>query len=315
MKQATETPVGVSAGRLALAYKELFPGEFDLKNLPEIEETMGNWLERYYREPEKAIATQNWTGKVTQALFHALGIGQPKTKKAMLELLKNSPKAVRIVEYQLDYVHRVQVGVPSVSDEDAIAQAEEAYDKATLWDDVSEMPLLYDSFEEMEGNVLNFKVVTTMPGMFYPEPDQSAGNRHKDEAAKSACSMLIAAVQSAKQSGKDSVSLAELEAACEAAIEAESGYKEPLKVLVEIEGGACIGTYSNRPVDVIIMDADKAKYGEVDRETGDRLERIAFPDGIDAKTVLCGTEVKVVPEFVREVFAKKDGAEETREAA
>lgn len=95
MTKSQGTPsLGVSAGRLALAYSELFPGEFEPKNLSQVEDTMGNWLERVQQEPEKAIATTNWAGKVTRALFRALKLDQPKTKKAMLEMLKSPPKAV-----------------------------------------------------------------------------------------------------------------------------------------------------------------------------------------------------------------------------
>lgn len=311
MNQAQKTPIGVSSSRLALAYKELFPGEFDLKNLPEIEQTMQNWLDRYYSEPDKAIATQNWTGKVTQALFHALGIKQPKTKADMLDILKNPPRAVRIVEYELDYVHRVQVGVSSVSDEDAIAQAGEAFDTATIWDDNPDMPLLYDDFEEIDGRGMAFNVIGSVPEMKYlPEPDPSALQQHKDEAARSACSMLITAFQKAKQSGKKSVSLTDLEAACEAAIEAESGYREPLKVLIEVEGGSCIGVYSTRPIEMVVMDADKVRSGS----DGDVVSRMTFPDGVEAKTVLCDTRLTVAPDFVREVFAMRD-ANEMKDAA
>ncbi len=270
MKQSQETPVGVSSSRLTLAYKELFPGEFDLKNLPEIEQTMQNWLDRYYSEPDKAIATQNWAGKVTQALFHALGIEQPKTK------------------------------------EDAIAQAGEAFDTATIWDDNPDMPLLYDDFEEIDGRGMAFNVIGSVPEMKdLPEPDPSALQQHKDEAARTACSMLITAFQKAKQSGKKSVSLTDLEAACEAAIEAESGYREPIKVLVEVEGGSCFFAYSTRPIEVVVMDADKARSGG----EGDVVSRIAFPEGIEAKTVLCDTKLTVAPDFVREVFAMRDANE------
>jgi hypothetical protein len=46
-----------------------------------------NWLDRYGKDPAQVIATANWGGKVTGALFSALGIRRPKTKKAMLNAL------------------------------------------------------------------------------------------------------------------------------------------------------------------------------------------------------------------------------------
>lgn len=298
-----EPGLGVSASRLALAYHELFPGEFELRNLPEVQGTMQNWLDRFHQEPEKAIATTNWAGKVTQALFYALGLDTPKTKKAMLELLSNPPQAVRIVEYELDYKHRVQVAVPSVSYEDAVAQAEEAFDQGTIWDNTQAMPVLFDDFEESEGNTLVFRVVDTVAGMQdLPPKDASVKVIEQQNAARQACSLLLQAVETAKQSGKNAISFANLSAAIDAATAANPGDQQPVKVLVEVEGGVCIGTYATLPIEVVVMDADKAKYGE------DVSRMIDFPDGISARTSLSRNETMVEPEFVREVFAMKGAA-------
>lgn len=311
MNQAQETPLGVSAGRLALAYKELFPNEFDLENLPEVEHAFTNWLERFNKTPEKAIATKNWAGKVTQALFHALGVTQPKTKRDMLAALKNPQMAVRIVEYTLDYVHRVQVAVPSCSDADAIAKAEEAFDNATIWDDVPSMPLLYDDYEETQDNTLVFKVVDVVKGMEYlPPQDPSARAYHQNMAAKDACSLLLQAYKAAKKSGKDSISLHELAAACEAAASVNSVPREPVKVLVKIEDGVCNAAYSTAPVEIAIVDQDMARDGDIDKE--DRIEKIVFPDGVKVKAMLIEDSAAVVPDFVRKVFAMKVGNLATR---
>lgn len=72
----------VTPQRLNRAYMDLFPGEN--RDTAECETIMGNWLERYQQDPAKAIATQNWYGKVTQALFKALGLKQPRSKREML---------------------------------------------------------------------------------------------------------------------------------------------------------------------------------------------------------------------------------------
>ncbi len=76
----------VSAWQLVEAYVELYPGELIGRD-DDITRIFNNWLYRYNKTPEKAIATTNWNGKVTKALFHALKIKQPKTKKAMMEAL------------------------------------------------------------------------------------------------------------------------------------------------------------------------------------------------------------------------------------
>lgn len=209
---------GVSAARLAIAYGELFPREFDQRDLPQLEHTMGNWLERFQENPAKTIATANWAGKVTQALFRALGLKQPKTKAAMLELLRDPPKAVRLVEYTLDYVHRVQVAVPSVSDMDAVAIAEQAFNDATIWDDTPEMPLLYDDFEESQDNTLRFEVVDVVGCMDdLPPRDGSVAALRQRASARLACRLLLQLCDEAKQSGKLSIGLDDLAAACDAA--------------------------------------------------------------------------------------------------
>jgi hypothetical protein len=223
MNQSQASSTGVSADRLALAYGEIFPGEFNLDNLLQIKDAMSNWLERFREAPEKAIATTNWQGKVTQSLFHALGLDLPKSKKAMLEILENPPKAVRIVEYALDYVHYVRVAVRSVSDRDAIALAEEAFDNATIWDDTPDMPLLYDDFEETEDNTLVFKVVEVVGDREdLPPKDGSAMAHRRKESAMKACSLLIQAFEEAKKSGKDNISLDDLSVAFDAAASASA---------------------------------------------------------------------------------------------
>ena len=84
----------VTAIQLTQAYAKLHPEEkidfetITAEGVADLVRIFGNWLYRYEREPEKAIATCNWMGKVTKALFHALELKQPKTKKEMIETLK-----------------------------------------------------------------------------------------------------------------------------------------------------------------------------------------------------------------------------------
>jgi len=77
----------VTAAALAQSYKALYPSEVSDDQIHEHERILGNWLERCLADPSKAVATANWAGKVTSALFHALGEKQPRTKAAMLEVL------------------------------------------------------------------------------------------------------------------------------------------------------------------------------------------------------------------------------------
>ena len=85
---------GVSAEILLDSYVKLQPGEAIsmLKNRADAVHTVGNWLSRYKGRPELALAVSNktWAGKMTRALFDALGIKCPKTKGEMYKALEIS---------------------------------------------------------------------------------------------------------------------------------------------------------------------------------------------------------------------------------
>ncbi len=96
----------VTPAELVNAYDQLNPGEHNHTDIPaylartggqgdptggraDVERIFNNWLKRYLEEPELAICVVKtaWGGKVTTALFKALGIKQPRTKPAMLRAL------------------------------------------------------------------------------------------------------------------------------------------------------------------------------------------------------------------------------------
>ncbi|MGF6875834.1 hypothetical protein [Paraburkholderia sp. MM5477-R1] len=77
----------------------------------------------------------------------------------------NQPLPAYLVGYSLDHTHRVVVGIRAASAEAACAIARAAFDAGTLWDDAPNMPLLYDDYEELDGQVLSFDAtgVTAWP--------------------------------------------------------------------------------------------------------------------------------------------------------
>ena len=86
-----------TAEALIAAYDSLYPGEHapvegvDLaKHQADMERTFSNWLARYKEFPEATLATTNWEGKVTKALFKALEIKQPRTKATMATASMNA---------------------------------------------------------------------------------------------------------------------------------------------------------------------------------------------------------------------------------
>ena len=58
--------------------------------------------------------------------------------------------------YEIDYTHRVMVGVTAQDAEAAKQLASDAFAEGTLWDDTEAMPLLFDDYEEVDGETLRF---------------------------------------------------------------------------------------------------------------------------------------------------------------
>lgn len=82
----------VTPAALSEAYRTLFPNEcrYTPQQIANHEEIMDAWLTRYAADPGYALATTNFYGKVTQALFCALKIRMPRTKRDRLAALQNT---------------------------------------------------------------------------------------------------------------------------------------------------------------------------------------------------------------------------------
>ena len=101
-----------------------------------------------------------------------------------------------VVSYELDYVHRVMVGVAAETAESALSAADAAFKAGSLWDNTPGMPLLFDDYEETDGGqVLAFQA---MPLAEFPRPDASVAEIKRRESAFRACRLLSA---SCKQGG------------------------------------------------------------------------------------------------------------------
>jgi hypothetical protein len=75
-----------------------------------------------------------------------------------------------MVGYSLDYTHRVVVGIRAANADAACAIARAAFDAATLWDDTPDIPLLYDDYEELDGQDLRFDATAVVA---FPAADVS----------------------------------------------------------------------------------------------------------------------------------------------
>lgn len=118
-----------------------------------------------------------------------------------------------VVQYTLDYQHRVQVGVVAKTSEEAAQKARQAFDSGTIWDDTAEMPLLLDAYEETDDNVLAFAVFEVSE---WPAPEFSVVQNRRDQVAKLACRFLVDEVRAARAANRS----VELTKAFNAALEA-----------------------------------------------------------------------------------------------
>lgn len=103
-----------------------------------------------------------------------------------------------IVSYQLDYVHRVSVGIEAHDQAEAQQLAEQAFNEALIWDDREDMPLLFDDYHESGDESLAWECE---PVEHYPEPDHSVRQLNRQQAAFTVCRGLVEAYQKTEASG------------------------------------------------------------------------------------------------------------------
>ncbi len=109
-----------------------------------------------------------------------------------------------IVEYELPYTHRVQVGIEAESPEAASKKAERLFDDAMLWCDTEGVPLLYDDYEEDgdAGAALEFRVVSALgDSEKWPEAAACVKFSRARDAAMQASALLVAAYRAGEDNG------------------------------------------------------------------------------------------------------------------
>jgi len=103
-----------------------------------------------------------------------------------------------VVSYEIDYLHRVSVGITADSPDAAQQIAEQAFNDATIWDDTAAMPLLSDEYLESGDESLVWECVAVAR---LPEPDHSVRQLKKEQAAMRVCRGLVEAYQQGEING------------------------------------------------------------------------------------------------------------------
>ena len=103
-----------------------------------------------------------------------------------------------VVSYELDYIHRVSVGIEAQDQAEAQQIAEQAFNEVLIWDDTETMPLLSDDYFESGDESM---VWECEPVEQFPEPDHSVKQLKQEHAAFRVCRGLIEAYQQGETSG------------------------------------------------------------------------------------------------------------------
>jgi hypothetical protein len=214
---------------------------------------------------------------------------------------------LRIVEYTIDYAHRVQVGILSDSDEEALNKAQAAFDAGTIWDDTAEIPLLFDDYEEKESETLNFQVVATVAA--WPVPDASVFQQRRTANAMEACRLLVVAESMRDLNGSTpgACERSLVETAYRLARMAVDGHPTKMpepprpRVVVGVEGGLVQGASSDMPVDLVVVDYDM-------NEGAEGAVEVPQSGGSTTLATIISHGVDLDPDFVASVWqAESEG--------
>lgn len=107
-----------------------------------------------------------------------------------------------IVQYTLPYEHRVMVGIESESPSAAITEAQRLFDQGDIWQDSTEVPLLFDDYEETSdsSDALQFTIAAECIAE-WPTADASVIQVRRQTAAFQAARLLVNAYRRGEACG------------------------------------------------------------------------------------------------------------------
>lgn len=210
-----------------------------------------------------------------------------------------------IVQYTLPYEHRVMVGIEAESRDAAIAMAETLFAQGDIWQDSTEVPLLYDDYEETAdaGIPLEFTIEDECQAE-WPEPDASVIQIRRQNAAFQAARLLVDAYRRGEECG-GSIDWSELDEAYQMALKAfensvgSISHPRCKRLAVVMEGGLVRSVVADHPESapaVAVVDYDTEGYDQ------DELRWITQSDGSQSDAVIVEPYIQPAIIDLDEVF-------------
>ena len=207
-----------------------------------------------------------------------------------------------VVEYQLPYVHYVQVGVMAESLEASIKASQAAFDLGTIWNNTPNMPLLADLYDEASNSSEPFQPLKFEAEEVeeWPEPDATVRQIERENAAMETCRLLLQAYE--HQESGDVTFLAAARELAIAALSFGDGITPPPMpplptIVLGVHGGKVQWIDSNRPSLAIVLDFD------INGASPQELEEVTLEDGrtVDVHQY-CASYGRVDPAWVNSLI-------------